>query len=62
MKEDISADINYSLKISQRGANQDVNLKICWQAHDEYYYCIQKQISNSNLESKLIFDIRCKQI
>lgn len=42
------------LQLAVKGTKEVVNKKLCWQAHDEYYECIEKQSPTGNIESKLL--------
>ncbi len=32
-----------NISIQPRGSRNTVNKKLCWQAHDDYFECIDKQ-------------------
>ena len=39
-----SYDIGVILPIAPRGGKEFYNRKLCWQAHDDYFECINEQI------------------
>ncbi len=50
MSKDYFEDPTISLKISLRGTKNSTNYKVCWEARDEYYDCIEKQINKNGLD------------
>ena len=51
------------ISIASLGTQENTNWRQCWQAHDNYYECIDQQINDGKGKSYfLIINLRSQQI
>ena len=48
MKTNYTLDFTNYVRFEMRGQHELINHKVCWQAHDEYYDCIDKEVRKNN--------------
>jgi hypothetical protein len=42
------------LPIRPRGSKENHNTNLCWQSHDDYYKCIDEQVTTNPSQGKLL--------